>query len=145
LGSDPTGPVYSTGGSRHAHSEGFDLHANVSVRAGDNRRRERLCHSILRPPVPQDALELTPDGKVLLHLRRPWRDGTKAIRFEPNEFLEKLAVIVPRRRTNLVMSGLRACAHGPKTKTKHRAAGTIEAVEIPRHGTVCSRSSHILR
>ena len=27
---------------------------------------------------------------------RPWRDGTQAIRFEPSEFLERLALIVPR-------------------------------------------------
>jgi hypothetical protein len=28
---------------------------------------------------------------VLLRLRRPWTDGTRAIRFESSEFLEKLA------------------------------------------------------
>jgi hypothetical protein len=57
----------------------------------------------LRPPVAQDALELTPDGKVLLRLRRPWRDGTRAIRFEPSELLEKLAVVIPRPRINLLI------------------------------------------
>jgi hypothetical protein len=39
----------------------------------------------------------------LLRLRRPWRDGTRAIRFEPSEFLEKLAVIIPRPRINLLI------------------------------------------
>jgi hypothetical protein len=48
------------------------------------------------PPVAQDALELTPEGKVLLRLRRPWRDGTRAIRFEPSELLERLAAMGPR-------------------------------------------------
>jgi hypothetical protein len=103
LGSDPQDQVYTTGGPRHAHIEGFDLHANVTVRAGDDDRLEHLCRYILRPPVAQDALALTPDGKVLLHLRRPWRDGTRAIQFEPPEFLEKLAAIVPRPRTNLLI------------------------------------------
>ena len=46
---------------------------------------------ILRPPVAQNALELTADGKVLLHLRRPVA-RQRAIRFEPSELLEKLAV-----------------------------------------------------
>ena len=103
MGSDPTAPPVTTGGPRHAHIEGFDLHANAAVRAGDNERLEHLCRYILRPPVAQDALELTPDGKVLLRLRRPWSDGTRAIRFEPSEFLEKLAVIIARPRINLLI------------------------------------------
>jgi hypothetical protein len=51
----------------------------------------------------QDALEVTPDGKVVLRLHRPWREGTRALCFEPSEFLEKLAVIVPRPRINLLL------------------------------------------
>ena len=37
---------------------------------------------------------------MLLRLRRPWRDGTRAIRFEPSELLEKLAAMIPRPRAN---------------------------------------------
>ena len=40
---------------------------------------------------------------MLLRLRRPWRDGTRAIRFEPSELLEKLAAMVPRPRANLLL------------------------------------------
>jgi hypothetical protein len=98
LGSGPTSPVVTTGGPRHAHIEGFDLHANTAVGAGANARLENLCRYILRPPVSQDSLELTPEGEVLLRLSRPWRDGTQAIRFEPSEFLERLGLIVPRSR-----------------------------------------------
>jgi hypothetical protein len=64
---------------------------------------EHLCRYVLRPPVAQGALELTPDGTVLLRLRRPWRDGTRAIRFEPSELLEKLAAMVPKPRINLLV------------------------------------------
>jgi hypothetical protein len=118
LGRDPTAPVVTTGGPRHAHIEGFDLHANTAVSAGANARLENLCRYILRPPVPQEALELTPDGKVLLRLSRPWRDGTRALCFEPSEFLEKLAAIVPRPRANLLLYhgafAPRGCCHsGP--------------------------------
>jgi len=63
--------VVSTGGPRYAHRQGFDLHANLAVRAGDRRRLEHLCRSVLRPPIAQDALPLTPEGRVLLRLRRP--------------------------------------------------------------------------
>jgi len=112
----------TTGGPRHAHIEGFDLHANVAVRAGETERLEHLCRYILRPPVAQDALELTPDGKVLLRLRRPWRDGTRAICFEPSEFLEKLAVIIPRPRINLLIYH---GAFAPRGRCAERAKESI--------------------
>jgi hypothetical protein len=73
----------------------------AAVPAADRRRLERLCRYVLRPPVAQEALELTADGPVVLRLRRPWRDGTRAIRFEPSELLEKLAALVPRPRAHL--------------------------------------------
>ncbi|HSQ01136.1 MAG TPA: transposase zinc-binding domain-containing protein [Candidatus Dormibacteraeota bacterium] len=42
LGADATAPVVSSAGPRHAHHEGFDLHADVAVGANDRRRLERL-------------------------------------------------------------------------------------------------------
>jgi hypothetical protein len=103
LGSDPGAAAGTTGGPRQAHLKGFDLHANVAVRAGERARLENLCRYVLRPPVAQDALELKPEGTVLLRLRRPWRDGTRAIRFEPSELLEKRAAMIPRPRANLLL------------------------------------------
>jgi hypothetical protein len=41
------------------------------MRAGDRRRRQRLCRYLLRPTLAQDALELTAEGRVLLRLSRP--------------------------------------------------------------------------
>ncbi len=103
LGADPNAPRVTSGGPRHAHSVGFDLHANVAVHAGERLRLEQLCRYVLRPPLAQEALELTAGGKVLLRLRRPWRDGTQAIRFEPSELLERLAAMIPRPRSNLLI------------------------------------------
>ena len=88
---------------RQAHLGGFDLHAGVAVPAGDRERLEHLCRYALRPPVAQDALELTADGKVLLRMRRPWHDGTRAILFEPHELIERLADLVPKPRINLLL------------------------------------------
>ena len=49
---------------------------------------------------------------MLLHLGRPWRDGTRALRFEPSELLAKLAALVPRPRTNLLLSHGALAARG---------------------------------
>lgn len=46
---------------------------------------------------------MRPAGTVLLRLRRPWRDGARALYFEPSEFLEKLAAVIPRPRINLLI------------------------------------------
>jgi len=47
-----------------------------------------LCRYLLRPLIAQE---------------RWWHDGTRAIRFEPAELLEKLASIIPKSRTNLLV------------------------------------------
>jgi hypothetical protein len=135
LGSDSTAPVVTTGGPRHAHIEGLDLHANVAVRAGENDRLEHLCRYILRPPVAQDTLELTPDGKVLLHLRRPWRDGTRAICFEPSEFLEKLAAMIPRPRINLLIY------HGAFAPRGRCHSGPVVVEDAPSRATAPANGS----
>jgi len=43
---------------------GFNLHAEVRVRARDASARERLFRYLLRPPLANDALSLLPDGRV---------------------------------------------------------------------------------
>jgi hypothetical protein len=54
-----------------------------------------------------------PDGRLLYRLKRRWRDGTKQVIYEPLEFLEKLAALVPPPRFNLVRySGVLAPSSG---------------------------------
>ena len=96
-----------------------------AVRAGETERLEHLCRYILRPPVAQDALELTADGKVLLRLRRPWRDGTRAICFEPSECLEKLAAMIPRPRIHLLLY------HGAFAPRGRCHSGTVVVEDAP--------------
>ncbi len=103
IGRDPDALWVTSSGPCHAHLEGFDLHADVAVGAGARVRLEHLCRYVLRPPVAQDALELFPDGRVLLKIRRPWHDGTRAILFEPLDFLARLAAVIPKPRINLVL------------------------------------------
>src|SRR5205823_1862504 len=102
--------------------EGFDLHASVAVPAGDRDRLEHLTRYVLRPPVAKEALELLSGSKVLLHLRRPWRDGTRAICFEPLEFLEKLAAMIPKPRINLLVYHGAFAPHARGRRSAVRAA-----------------------
>jgi hypothetical protein len=87
----------------HARQEGFDLHAGVRVAADARERLEKLCRYALRPPMAQDRLRLTPEGQVVLRLRHPWSDGTTHLVFDPVELLERLAVLIPRPRINLIL------------------------------------------
>jgi len=93
----------TSSGPRHAHLEGCDLHANQAVPADDRTALERLCRYILRPPIAQDRLQLTPDGRVAVALKTAWADGTTHLLFEPVELLTKLAVLTPRPRINLLL------------------------------------------
>ncbi|MBI3767665.1 MAG: transposase [Deltaproteobacteria bacterium] len=103
LGVDPDAPGPAKDAPWHARDAGFDLHAGRIVRADDRAGLERLCHYLLRPPLAQERLELFPDGRVGLTLAHPWADGTRALVFDPVEFLEKLAVLIPKPRINLVV------------------------------------------
>lgn len=90
-------------GRCHAHHDGFDLHAGLLVPAGQRERLERVLRYALRPPIAQERLRLTAEGQVRLELRRPWSDGTTFLLFDPIELLERLAVLTPRPRINLVL------------------------------------------
>src|SRR5215468_10431864 len=91
-------------GPRQAHLDGFDLHANVWVRANDRAGLERLCrYVLLRPPFAQERLRLRSDGRVALELKTAWHDGTRKLVFELLEFLERLAAMTPRPETNLLI------------------------------------------
>ena len=85
LGRDPDAPWITSRGPRQAHLDGFDLHADVSAPAGDRARLEHLCRYLLRPPIAQERLALTPDGRVLVTLKAEWHDGTTHLIFEPLE------------------------------------------------------------
>ena len=90
-------------GRCHGRSNGFDLHAGLVIRAGQRERLEPVCRYALRPPVARERLSVTSAGQVRLHLRQPWADGTTHLVFDPLEFLGRLAVLVPRPRTNLLL------------------------------------------
>ena len=85
--------------AQHAH---FNLHAWTTAGAGDFAARERLCRYILRPPISDDRLNVLPDGKFVLALKTPWRDGTVGIVLTAVQLVARLAALVPRPGQNLV-------------------------------------------
>jgi hypothetical protein len=105
-GDPPEDVTPTTLGPCHAHAGGFDLHAGLMVRAGQRDRLERLCRYTLRPPLAQERLQRTSEGEIWLTLRHRWADGTTHLRFDPLELLElleRLAVLTPRPRVNLIL------------------------------------------
>jgi hypothetical protein len=86
---------------RCAMVAGFSAHANVSIEARDRTRLERLIRYAARPAVATERLSELPDGRLLYRLKRPWRDGTNAVVFERQDFIAKLAVLVPAPRAHL--------------------------------------------
>ena len=90
-------------GRCHARHNGFDLHAGLLAPAGQWERLERVFRYALRSPIAQERLHLTAEGQVGLKLRRQWSDGTTHLLFDPIELLERLAVLTPRPRINLIL------------------------------------------
>jgi len=103
LGADPDAPWVDRHGPWHAHDAGFDLHAGVTVAAGDRSQLERLCGYVFRPPLGQHRLRRLGDGRIAVELQRKWADGTTHLVFTPTELLERLATLVPRPRINLLL------------------------------------------
>ena len=86
---------------RCAMVSGFSVHANVCIEARDRMRLERLIRYAARPAVATERLTELPDGRLLYRLKRPWRDGTSAVIFERQDFIAKLAILVPAPRAHL--------------------------------------------
>jgi hypothetical protein len=64
-------------------------------------RLERLCRYITRPSLSLERLSTNAAGQVVYALKNPFRDGTTHILFSPEDFIARLAALVPRPRLNL--------------------------------------------
>ena len=81
---------------------GFSLHAEVSTKAHQREKLERICRYISRPSLSEQRLSLNSQGKVIYQLKTPYENGTTRIILEPLDFLSRLASLIPRPRTNLI-------------------------------------------
>ena len=81
---------------------GFNVHAKTAVDGRDRKRLERLCRYVARPALAQDRLELLSDGRVCYSMKRTWSDGTRALVWEPQDFLSRLCALVPPPRFHMI-------------------------------------------
>ena len=82
--------------------DGFSLNCAVACEAHERAKLERLCRYMARPPIAEERLNVDGDGLVVLELKRAFRDGTTHVLFEPEDFIARLAALVPRPRAHLV-------------------------------------------
>ena len=85
-----------------AELDGYSLEANAQVHANDRQGLEHLCRYLLRPPFALSRLRDAGDGRIILTLKRPRRDGTTELAFTPRELLRRLAAQVAPPRAHLV-------------------------------------------
>jgi hypothetical protein len=74
----------------------------VRWRADQRKELEQLCRYITRPAIANERLQRNRAGQIVLQLKSPYKDGTTHIVMEPLEFMERLAVLVPRPRLHLI-------------------------------------------
>lgn len=84
-----------------AKSCGFSLHAGVATKAHERDRLERVCRYIARPAVSEERLSTNDQGDVIYKFKKPWDDGTTALKLTPMELMERLVALVPRPRVHL--------------------------------------------
>ncbi len=87
---------------RCASCDGYTVHAGVVIGAKDREGLERLCRYVARPPLAKPDVEVLPDGRVRIQLKRAWSDGTAAVDLTRMELAERLVALVPPLRANQV-------------------------------------------
>ncbi len=100
--------VLKTVGQDHSSNQGlvvkangFSLHAEVSCKAEERKKLERICRYIARPAIGEERLSVNQKGQVVYKLKKAYDDDTTYIMMEPIELLEKLSAIIPRPRVHL--------------------------------------------
>jgi Putative transposase/Transposase zinc-binding domain len=91
---DPNEPV--------AEVRGINIHAKQLVDGRDRKQLERLCRYITRPPLAQERLTELPDGRYRLELKSAWKDGTRAVTYEPMQMIARLVAAIPPPRSHMI-------------------------------------------
>ena len=77
------------------------LNAAVACQPHERDRLERLCRYITRPAICLDRLSTDSAGQVVYRLKHPFRDGAPHVLFSPEDFIARLAALVPKPGSNL--------------------------------------------
>jgi hypothetical protein len=84
-----------------AKNSGFSMHAGVATFAHERDKLEKICRYIARPAVAEERLSTDDFGNVIYRFKKPWGDGTTALKLTPMELMERLVALVPRPRVHL--------------------------------------------
>jgi hypothetical protein len=83
-------------------ASGYNVHAGVTVRAGDSEGLERLLRYCARPSFSLERMSLLPDGRVAYLLRKPRRNGATHLVMTPVQLLARISALIPPPRYPLV-------------------------------------------
>jgi len=107
---------------------GFNVYAGRAIDGRDRQQLERQLRYLGRPPLAQHRLEQLPDGRVRYRMKRPWKDGTTCLDFDPLDFISRRCALVPPPRFNLIRyHGLLA----PNAKLRSRIVPPPTAASRP--------------
>lgn len=85
-----------------AEALGTNVHAGVTMRAGDREGLERLLRYCARPAFSLERLSELGDGRVAYELRKPRKNGATHLVMTPVQLLGRLAAVVPPPRYPLL-------------------------------------------
>ena len=81
-----------------AEVDGMNIHAGVTMRAGDREGLERLLRYCARPAFSLERLSQLADGRLAYELRRPRKNGATHLVLTPVQLIARIAAIVPPPR-----------------------------------------------
>ena len=132
-------PAHQGEDGKIKNAYGFDVDAGVRIAGHDRGHLERLARYMLRPPLSKSRLERQPDGRYRIWLKKPWRDGTKAVVLDGPELLGRLAALVPPPRAHLTrylgVFAQRAALRNeviPNAKPNHSNTGCMHAADTEK-------------
>ena len=117
-------------GRNCAQFAGFSLHANTRVPPLARAALEKLCKYICRPAIAKHRIELLDDDQVRVWLKSPWADGTTAKVMSGEDFVVRMAAIIPMPRCPILRyHGV----FGPNAAL--RASIVPGGARVPKHRT----------
>ena len=71
-----------------AKYSGFSLHAGISCKSHERKKREHICRYISRPSLSEERLSVSNNGQVIYKLKTAYKNGTTHIVLSPLDFLK---------------------------------------------------------
>jgi len=115
--------------------DGFSLNCAVACEANERAKLERGRRYMARGPIAQERLSVAGDGLVVLELKRAFSDGTTHLLCEPQDFIARLAALVPRPKAHLVRY------HGVFAPNARERAGIVARPKVANKASAAAESA----